>query len=225
MTSIQIHSSKLSWLAHGLTLLAAITCTSCVSLITPDKAPFTPNQKTSSPVGISVGDTRQNVSGSAGASGSRYYGRCRLGLYGIPTPILDPASSVAERVTKHLEAGFQQKGVEVRTIQAAKGQAVDTSPKALSAAGARKVLQLTIEDDTWIDFANPLYGAASILYFNVTARVFSPSGKLLATSTRKLQRDFHYDPNDSLFNQALLSFQPEFTNLINEPAIKSALVP
>jgi outer membrane lipopolysaccharide assembly protein LptE/RlpB len=102
---------------------------------------------------------------------------------------------------------------------------VDTSPKALSAAGARKVLQLTIEDDTWIDFANPLYGAASILYFNVTARVFSPSGKLLATSTRKLQRDFHYDPNDSLFNQALLSFQPEFTNLINEPAIKSALVP
>ena len=225
MTSFQIHSSKFSFLAHALTLLAAITCTSCVSLVTPDKAPFTPNQKTSSPVGISVSDTRQNVSGSAGASGSRYYGRCRLGLYGIPTPILDPGSSVAERVTKHLEAGFKQKGVEVRTIQAVKGQSVDTSPTALSAAGARKVLQLTIEDDTWIDFANPLYGAASILYFNVTARVFSPSGKLLATSTRKVQRDFHYDANDSLFNQALLSFQPEFTKLINEPAIKSALAP
>ncbi len=203
--------------ARVFALAFVVACTSCVSLITPEKAPFSPDRKTASPVGITVNDQRKNVSGGLGINSNRYYGRCRLGLYGIPTPISDPAYSMAERVTKHLEAGFKAKGVEVRTLAA--------GDQAFAGTGASKVLEVTLNDDTWIDFANPMTGNESILYFNATARVLTPSGKSLATATRKIERNFRYDANDSLFNQALVAFQPEFNQLINQPSIRAALAP
>ncbi len=201
---------------RALALTFVVACTSCVSLITPEKAPFTPDHKTASPVGITVNDQRKNVSGALGINGSHYYGRCRLGLFGIPSPIMGP-KTMAEQVTKHLEAGFKQKGVEVRTLAA--------GDQAFAATGAQKVLQVTLNDDTWIDFANPLFGNESILYFSATARVLTPSGKFVATATRKIERKFRYDVNDSPFNQALIAFQPEFNQLINQSSIRAALAP
>lgn len=184
----------------------AIFGSSCVKLVTPESAPIHVNYRSSSPVGISVVDERVNSSG--GNRKDRYLGRCRLGLYGIPTSILDPKMSISQRVYEHVKAGFDQKGVEV--IPAANGSA--------------KSLVIRIKDDTWIDFANPLYGNESILYFNATAEVVS-KGNVRAVTQSKLERKFRYNANDSLFNQAILTLQPEFSKLLNEPKIQSALIP
>jgi hypothetical protein len=184
----------------------AILGSSCVKLVTPESAPIHVNYRSSSPVGVSVVDERVNSSG--GRLKDHYLGRCRLGLYGIPSSILDPKMSISERVYEQVKAGFNQKGVEVVP----------------ATNGSEKTLVIRIKDDTWIDFANPLYGNESILYFNAAAEVVS-NGKVRAVTQSKLERKFRYDVNDSLFNQAILTLQPEFSKLLNEPKIQSALVP
>ena len=182
---------------------AALSATSCVSLVTPEAAAIRVDSRSASPLGIGVVDKRAQVGG--GASKDRYMGRCRLGLYGIPTPVIDPKMSFSERIRQQLEAGFEAKGVSV-----------------VPAAGAARSLVIRIEDDTWIDFANPLTGNASILYFHATAEVVS-GGRTTARASRRLQKDFRYDANDSLFNQAVWTFQPEFSALVNDPKIRAAL--
>ena len=190
-------------LSASLALLLACSTTSCVSLVTSEQAAIRPQSKTSSPVGITVVDQRTNTAG--GFRKDRYYGRCRLGLYGIPTPILDPKMSTAQRLTQQLEAGFKQQGAVVQS-------------------GAPKTLTVRL-NDVWMDFANPLTGNDSILYFDATAQVTNPSGRVVGSSSRKFQRNFRYDVNDSLFNQAVKTLQPEFSVLVNQPAIQKALAP
>lgn len=201
-----------------LGLGAALLSTSCVSLVTPEKAPITPAAKTASPVGIVVSDHRTNT---ASLQKDRYYGRCRL-AYGIPSPILDPKMSLAERFAAHAKAGFAKKGMDARTAVTAPFGNPNTMITSLTANGAKKVLLVRM-DDIWIDFANPLYGKESILYFDATVQVYGANGKLLASTSRKFERNFRYDVNDSLFNQAVLTLQPEFTQLINQSSIMRAL--
>jgi hypothetical protein len=184
----------------------ALLGSSCVKLVTPESAPIRVNYRSSSPVSVSVVDERVNASG--GKLKDRYLGRCRLGFYGIPTSILDPKMNISQRVYEQIKVGFAQKGVEVTPAD----------------SGSVKTLVIRIKDDTWIDFANPLYGKESILYFNATAEVVS-NGKARAGAQSKFERKFRYDVNDSLFNQAILTLQPEFSKLLNEPKIQSALVP
>lgn len=189
--------------------------------MTPEQTAIRPQAKTASSVGIAVTDHRTNTTGF---QKDRYYGRCRLGLYGIPTPILDPKMAVAERLTKQLEAGYKQQGVEVRVVTAkpfaGKGDVVSS----FASTAAPKILLVRL-NDVWMDFANPLMGNESILYFDATAEVLSGSGKSLGSATRKFQRNFRYDANDSLFNQAVKTLQPEFSTLVNEPSIRRALAP
>ena len=116
--------------------------------------------------------------------------------------------SISQRVYEQIKVGFAQKGVEVTPAD----------------SGSVKTLVIRIKDDTWIDFANPLYGKESILYFNVAAEVVS-NGKARSGAQSKLERKFRYDVNDSLFNQAILTLQPEFSKLLSEPKIQSALAP
>jgi hypothetical protein len=132
-------SPLLKALSASLALLLACSTTSCVSLVTSEQAAIRLQSKTSSPVGIAVVDQRTNTSG--GFRKDRYYGRCRLGLYGIPTPILDPEMSTAERLTQQLETGFKQQGTVVQS-------------------GAPKTLTVRL-NDVWMDFANPLAGTPS----------------------------------------------------------------
>lgn len=199
----------------------ALTLNSCVSLVTPEQTAIRPHSKPVSPVGITVADHRTNT---AGGRKDRYYGRCRLGLYGIPTPILDPKLAVAERLGKQLEAGYKQSGVEVRVTTTNPFSGKSDVVASFANTGVRKILLVRL-DDVWMDFANPLTGNESILYFDATAEVLSPSGASLGSAKKKYQKNFRYDANDSLFNQAVKTLQPEFSTLVNEPAIRRALAP
>lgn len=167
-------------------------------------------------MGLMVVDQRQDVAG--GLQKDRYMGRCRLGLYGIPTPVIDPKHPFDLRVQQQLQAGFEKKGVEV-VVRGEEAQGASD----FAGSGARKILVIRINDATWIDFANPMTGNESILYFDGTAEVLSPTGSVLGRASHKIRREFKYDANDSLFNQALWTFQPEFQKLVNQPAIRSAL--
>jgi hypothetical protein len=180
--------------------------TSCVSLVTPEQSAIQPQGSVVSPVGITVADQRTNTSG--GFRKDRYYGRCRLS-YGIPSPVLDPKMSVATRLAQQLAAGFKQRGSTVVLEGSESGT-------------ANKTLTVRL-NDVWIDFANPLTGNESILYFDATAEVRDRSGKVIATAARKREANFRYDVNDSFFNQAVKTLQPEFTTLINQPSIRAAL--
>lgn len=206
--------------ARLLAAALALTTSACVSIVTPEQAPIAPAGKTLSPVGIAVTDHRTNT---AGMNKDRYYGRVRLS-YGIPTPILDPKMATAERLTRQLEAGFRRQGAEVRSVVTESFANAGAIVPGLAGNGARKVLLVRL-NDVWIDFANPIGGNESILYFDATAQVLDPSGRVLATATRKFQRDFRYNPNDSFFNQAVWTLQPEFNTLINESSIRRALAP
>jgi outer membrane lipopolysaccharide assembly protein LptE/RlpB len=128
--------------------------------------------------------------------------------------------AVAERLTRQLEAGFRQQGVEVRT--ASTEPFADAATVLPSLAGSRKILLVRLSD-VWIDFANPIGGNESILYFDATAQVIDPAGKVLASNTRKFQRNFRYNINDSFFNQAVWTLKPEFAALIGQPSIQRAL--
>lgn len=199
---------------------AALLMTSCVSLVTPEKAPITPSARTASPVGIVVSDHRTNT---ASLRQDRYYGRCRL-TYGIPSPILDPKMSLSERFAAHAKSGFSKQGIDVRSAVTAPFGNPSDVVNHLTANGAKKVLLIRL-DDIWIDFANPLGGNDSILYFDATAQVFGANGKNLASVSRKFERNFRYNPNDSFFNQAVLTLQPEFNQMVNQPSILKALAP
>ena len=153
---------------------------------------------------------------AGGSHEDRYYGRCRLGLYGIPTPILDPKMSVAERLAAQVQAGFRKRGVEAGVVPVARF----ADPLA-AVRGGRRSLVVRL-DNVWMDFANPLTGNESILYFDATARVVGANGRVLATSRRSFEKNFRYDVNDSLFNQAVWTLQPEFTQLLNQPQIRAA---
>lgn len=206
-----------------LRLAAAALCLaacSCVSIVTPEQSAIAPQGKTASPVGIAVADHRTNTTG---LRKDRYYGRVRLS-YGIPTPILDPKMAAAERLTRQLEAGFRSQGAEVRTLVTEPFAKTPEILPALAGQGARKVLLVRL-DDVWIDFANPIGGRESILYFDATAQVLDPSGRVLATATRKFERNFRYNANDSFFNQAVWTLQPEFTALVGQASIRKALAP
>jgi hypothetical protein len=132
--------------------------------------------------------------------------------------------ATAERLTRQLEAGFRRQGAEVRSVVTEPFANSGTIVPGLAGSGARKVLLVRL-NDVWIDFANPIGGRDSILYFDATAQVLDPSGRVLATATRKFERNFRYNANDSFFNQAVWTLQPEFTTLINQPAIRRALAP
>jgi len=213
-------SSLLAPSTRLLVLAVTIASSACVSIVTPEQAPVAPSGKTASPVGIAVTDHRTNT---AGMSKDRYYGRVRLS-YGIPTPILDPKMATAERLTRQLEAGFRRQGAEVRSVVTEPFSNAGAIVPGLAGNGARKVLLVRL-NDVWIDFANPIGGNESILYFDATAQVLDPAGRVLATASRKFQRNFRYNPNDSFFNQAVWTLQPEFNALVNESAIRRALAP
>lgn len=211
-------SSKLS--SRLLALVLTLVTSSCVSIVTPEQSAIVPVGKTASPVGIAVTDHRTNTTG---LRKDRYYGRVRLS-YGIPTPILDPKMAAAERLTRQLEAGFRSQGAEVRTVTTEPFASNSTVVPSLAGAGARKVLLVRL-NDVWIDFANPIGGKESILYFDANAQVLDPAGRVLATTTRKFERNFRYDASDSFFNQAVWTLKPEFSALVNEPSIRRALTP
>jgi hypothetical protein len=203
-----------------LALALALATSACVSIVTPEQAPVAPAGKTTSPVGIAVTDHRTST---AGLRKDRYYGRVRLS-YGIPTPIIDPKMATAERLTRQLEAGFRRQGAEVRSVVTEPFANAGAIVPGLAGNGARKVLLVRL-NDMWIDFANPIGGRESILYFDATAQVLDPAGRVLATASRKFERNFRYNANDSFFNQAVWTLQPEFTALVNESAIRRALAP
>ena len=212
--------SNYSLPARLLVLAVTLAASACVSIVTPEQVPVAPAGKTTSPIGIAVTDHRTNTSGMRK---DRYYGRVRLS-YGIPTPILDPKMATAERLTRQLEAGFRRQGAEVRSVVTEPFAQSNAIVPGLAGSGARKVLLVRL-NDMWIDFANPIFGRESILYFDATAQVLDPSGRVLATTTRKFERKFRYDANDSFFNPAIWTLQPEFTTLVNQPAIRRALAP
>lgn len=203
-----------------LVLGLALASPSCVSVLKPEQAPVVLQGKTVSPVGVAVTDHR---TGTSGVQKDRYYGRCRLS-YGIPTPINDPAMTVAERLTKQLEAGLRGQKTEARTTTAAAFANAGQVVPSLAAAGASKVLIVRL-NDVWIDFANPIGGRESVLYFNADAQVLDKTGRVLANGSRKLEKNFRYDVNDSFFNQAVWTLQPEFSALVNQPALRRALAP
>lgn len=201
-------------------IFLSFVATSCVSLVEPGDAPIAPVSKTVSPVGLAVTDHRTEVSG--GNRGDRYYGRCRLGMFGIPTPIFDPKGPIGDRLVEHMKAGFTSKGVEGQSVEIIRGEASRSVVSKFAGTGAKKVLVIVL-NNVWIDFANPMFGKESIMYFDATAEVWSSSGKLLASSNKSYQKKFKYDVNDSLFNQAVIVLQPEFSSLIANSGIQRAL--
>lgn len=202
-----------------LGLLAALACisSSCVSLVTPEQASIEVKGVKPAEVGITVADQRTNVSG--GFSKAKYYGRTRVS-YGIPQPILDPKMSVADRLAAQLEAGFQKKGVKTHKVST---DFRGDPASAIRGSGASSRFLVVKLEDVWIDFANPMFGRESILYFNATAQVMDAGGKVHATTSKSFERNFRYNPNDSFFNQAVWTLHPEFTELVNRPQIRSAL--
>lgn len=213
---------SLTLLVRSICLVGLMSLASCASLVKPGEAPIRPYQKTSSPVGIAVTDHRTKVSG--GSRKDRYYGRCRLVWHGIPSSILDPKSTSSDRLTEHLKAGFEEKGMSVVTRSVPKFTSNGEIVSGFQGSGVKKILVVRL-DNVWMDFANPLLGNDSLMYFNASAQVLSPSGKVLGSTTKSFEKDFRYDVNDSLFNQAVKVLQPEFESLINDSKVRRALAP
>ncbi|MDB6076431.1 MAG: hypothetical protein JWO82_178, partial [Akkermansiaceae bacterium] len=169
---------------------------------------------------VAVNDHRTEVSG--GSRADRYYGRCRLGLYGIPTPILDPKLTVSDRLSEQIKAGLEGQGAHVRISKTKRFE--NPTPLPLSMTDKSLTIRL---NNVWMDFANPMTGNESILYFEATALVIQPGTRGTsgpkASVTRKYEKKFRYDSHDSLLNQGIKTLQPEFTQLLNDPAIRKAL--
>ncbi len=204
-------------LKHATLLLLTTLSVSCVSLVTPEQAAIEVSGVKPASVGVTVADQRTQVSG--GFRKSRYYGRTRMS-YGIPQPILDPKMSVADRLAAQLEAGFRKNGVAVHKV--ATEFRGDPASAIRSAGTSSRFLVVKLEN-VWIDFANPLFGKQSILYFHATAQVMDAGGKVQASTSKRFEKRFRYDVNDSFFNQAVWTLQPEFAALVNRPEIRRAL--
>lgn len=209
------HMKSIRGIGMALAGLAGFALVSCVSLVTPEQSAIEVSGVKPSSVRVAVADHRKEVAG--GRNEDRYYGRCRLGLYGIPTPIIDPKMSVSDRLAAQMEAGFRKRGVDASKVSTTR-----LSDPLAAADGSSRTLVVRL-DNVWMDFANPLTGNESILYFDATAQVVGPGRKVQATARRSFEKEFRYDPNDSLFNQAVWTLQPEFTQLVNQPQIRSAL--
>lgn len=199
----------------GLAGIFGLLLGSCVSIVTPEESAIAVGGRPGAQVAVGVVDHRTEVAG--GAREDRYYGRCRLGLYGIPTPILDPKMPVAERLTEQFRHGFRGRGVAAQPLKSERF----ADPRALVQPDGRTLVVRL--NKVWMDFSNPLTGNESILYFDAEAIVFSKDRRVLASARRSFEQNFRYDVNDSLFNQAVWTLHPEFTKLVNDPAVRRAL--
>jgi len=205
-----------------LFLLAPLVClfASCVPILPPAQAPYTPASSTVSPVGVSVVDSRSFVLN--GEKNEKYIGRVR-GAYGIPTSVPDPQMTFAERLSGYAEAGLQQNGTTVVRKPAAKGTSSSEIGKSFQGTGARKVLVLRLED-VWCDFPSLPFSKTAEVHFHATADVVTPDGRVIGTASRKKLFSFQAtDMNDSLYNHLLKALQPEFKGLIASPAVRSGL--
>lgn len=205
-----------------LFFLAPIAClfASCVPILPPAQAPYTPAAPTASPAGVVVVDQRNFVMN--GEKNEKYIGRVR-GAYGIPASVPDPEMTFAERIAGYAEAGLEQKGAKVIRKSVAKGTSSSEIGRSFQGTGARKILVLRL-NDLWCDFPSLPWSKTANVYFDVTADVVTPEGRVVGSARRK--KDFNFqvtDGNDSLYNHLLKALQPEFKNIIAAPSVRSGL--
>lgn len=193
---------------------------SCVPILAPDKAPYSPAASTTSPVGVTVVDQRSYVMNDD--KNENYIGRAR-GAYGIPVSVPDPEMSFAERISGFAEAGLQKGGAKVVRKPAPKGISASDTGKLFAGSGARKVLVLRM-NDLWCDFPSLPWNKNAEVHFDVTAEVVTPDGRVIGSANRKKTFQFTVeDGNDSLYNHLLRALQPEFRSLLAAPSVRNGL--
>ena len=79
-------------------------------------------------------------------------------------------------------------------------------------------------NDLWCDFPTLPWSKTANVYFDVTADVVTPEGRVVGSAHRK--KDFNFqvtDGNDSPYNHLLRALQPEFKNVIAAPSVRNGL--
>ena len=204
------------WFGLGMLLVLSVGSVSCVAHLTPEQSAVEVKGLRAEKVAFAVVDERDNIPFMLYPK--RYIGSTRA-AYGIPQHLVG-LKPLAEQVALQLEAGLRKNGATVTKVVP---ESSETLRSEVEAAGVKENVLVVRLKDCWIDFANPMFGRESIVYFDATAEVRDRQWRAVATESRTVERDFQADAQDSFPNLAIRQFQPELQELVNRPSIRNAL--